>query len=101
MTSEAYTDLINQIYSLINSELEAVESKDIAEVYPKLVVMYEFFRLLRGEGFDMRPQTPESQNRYYEMEDQIKQKINNFREKLDLSDEKTKHYLDQMISSFR
>ncbi len=47
--SQTFISVCKEINKLIQGELE--NPKDIESDYPKLVVMYEFFRLLRGEAF--------------------------------------------------
>jgi hypothetical protein len=69
--------------------------EDLAMDYPKLVTMYEFFRLLRGEAFvGRRPHTPEKQNEFYRMEDDIAKRIGELKKKINFSDERVQQYLN-------
>ncbi len=63
--------------------------------------MYEFFRLLRGEAFlEVRPQTPEHQSEFYQMEDNLRKKIKELSAKLDPKNPAIKFHLDEAKKSF-
>lgn len=96
-TPEEYVDLVSKIHKLIISEMEeALNTEEIYMVYPRLVNMYEFFRLLRGEAFhNLRPPTPKRQTEFYKMEDEIMKKLDQIKGKLDFNDEKVKLYIDE------
>ena len=97
LNSQKYIELSREIYSLINAELDNVE--DLGTIYPKLVIMYEFFRLIRGEAFtNFREPSPEFQKDLYEMEDKIFQKLKELKKKLPENDSKTKFYFENLIS---
>ena len=98
MTPEEYTQLVIKIFNLIMFEMNKAEKeKDIASIYPKLVIMYEFFRLLRGEAFqDNRPPTPQTQNTFYEQENQIEKKLNVIKNRVNLNDQRVKYYIEEM-----
>ena len=53
-----YCKLAEQLYSMIDGELKKAELKeaDLAEVYSKLVVCYEFFRYIRVSIFTYNDQ---------------------------------------------
>lgn len=89
-------------YALIVTEMETVSKEHLSQAYPKFVVMYEYFRLLRGEAFlDHRgPVTPDEQRRLYEMENEIAEKINAVRKLLDPNDGSTKYHIDEMKKHF-
>ncbi len=92
-----YCKVAEYLYSLIDSELKKAESKeaDLAEVYPKLVICYEFFRYIRGEFFhSSRPQGSDCQKRMYQLEDQLSDRISKLRTQLDNKDERTAYYLN-------
>ena len=96
-TPEEYIDLVSKIHKLITSEMEEVlNTEEIYMVYPKVVNMYEFFRLLRGEAFyKLRPPTPKKQREFYKMEDEIKKKLDQIKIRLDFNDEKVRFYIDE------
>lgn len=68
--------------------------ENLAIAYPKLVTMYEFFRMLRGEAFlDIRPSTPDHQKDYYHMEYSLQEKLDKLKTKLDPNDERINAYI--------
>lgn len=92
-----YCELAEQLYTMIDSELKKAEAKesDLAEIYPKLVVCYEFFRYIRGEFFHTsRPGGLECQKRMYQLEDQLSERIRKLRKQLNINDQKTAYYLN-------
>lgn len=98
MTPEDYVDLVNKIYSLIDQEIyiSAKDSDNLAMRYPRLITMYEFFRLLRGESFtDSRPSTPEKQKEFYLMEDKLSEKIKELKNKINFDDERVRFYIEE------
>lgn len=100
-TSQAWYNLAKDLYELILAEIQKAE-EDLQAAYPKLVIMYEFFRLIRGEAFNVirPPGVAEFQQKIYQMEDEIASKLEELAQKLDFADSKTKFYLDQMKKSF-
>ncbi|SRR5258708_425664 len=98
MVAKEYVQLVTNIFNIIMFEMDRAESKaDIASTYPKLVIMYEFFRLLRGEAFQgVRPLTPQTQNTFYKQESQIARKLDIIKRKINLNDEKVKYYIEEM-----
>lgn len=96
-TNMDYCKLAEYLYTLIDNELKKVESKqtDIVEIYPKLVVCYEFFRYIRGEFFhSSRPYGLDCQKRMYQLEDQLLDRISKLRKQLDIKDQRTSYFLD-------
>jgi len=92
--------LVKNPYQLILDEMRSVATAEKIKFlhinYPKLVTMYEFFRLLRGEAFsEVRPQTPECQSEFYQMEDSLRKKIKELSAKLDPRNPATKFHLDE------
>ncbi|MEO0087875.1 MAG: hypothetical protein ABIK90_07365 [candidate division WOR-3 bacterium] len=88
---------------MIDKELREAElgKVDLIEVYPKLVVCYEFFRYLRGEFFyNSRPAGLECQKELYKLEKQLFKRIKKLREKIDLKDERTVYYLNMSKKMF-
>lgn len=100
--SEDWYNLAVDLYQLILTEMSNVSVDSLPEVYPKLAVMYEFFRLVRGEAFhSVRPAgIGEFQERIYKMENDLLDHLAALRNKLDANDGKTKYYLDLMKKSF-
>lgn len=92
-----YCKLAERLYSMIDSELKKAELNevDLAEVYPKLVICYEFFRYIRGEYFySSRPSGLECQKRMYQLEDQLSERIRKLRKQLETKDQRTAYYLN-------
>lgn len=90
------------IFNLIMIELDTVSKESLPQVYPKLVIMYEFFRLIRGEAFSgSRPSgLGELQTQLYDMEDTLRERISALEKELDPNDERTIYSLDLMKKSF-
>ena len=74
-SSDEYKKLVLDIYNLIIAEYD----RDVTlteERYQKLVTMYEFVRLLRGEAFvELHEPVGDFQNNLYRMEDEIETKL--------------------------
>lgn len=105
MTSEKYLDLVDKIHTLVITEIQkyTYTAKDPFEAYPKLVIMYEFFRLLRGEAFlDSRPHALNSndQKKFYEMEDEIRKSLDEVKNKVDFQDERVQEYIRQILTPY-
>lgn len=91
-----YREICYEINNLINAELESIEN--VETTYPKLVIMYEFFRLIRGEAFlDLREPDPAFQNELYGMEDQIFEKLKKIKDSIQ-NKEYAKACYDNLIS---
>jgi hypothetical protein len=102
-TPEEWHELAKSIYDLINSEIESVQPEHLNQAYPKIIVMYEFFRLLRGEAFlDARTHggVDDIQPDLYAMEDALAKRLAEMRGKIDSHDGSTVYHLDQMKKSF-
>jgi predicted nucleotidyltransferase component of viral defense system len=95
-------DLAKDLCELILAEIDNVSSDALSEVYPKLVVMYEFFRLVRGEAFHSAHPAGigEFQKEIYKMEDNLAERLKQLERKLDAKDSKTSYHLDLMKKSF-
>lgn len=92
-----FKETINTIYSLIDKELSNVT--DIEARYPKLVVMYEFFRLLRGEAFsDYREPMVDFQNEMYKMEDDIFERLKSLKAELPQNSSKAQYMYENIVS---
>ena len=94
--------LAKDLYELILTEINNVSSEVLPEVYPRLVVMYEFFRLVRGETFySARPAgIGQFQKEICKMEDNLTGRLKQLEKKLDAKDSRTLHHLDLMKKSF-
>jgi hypothetical protein len=101
MTPEEYIKLVTDIHNLILKDIDNSRKEDLEMLYPRLITMYEFFRLLRGEAFsESRPPTPEKQNSFYKMEDEIAKKIDEIKTKIDFNNDKTKFYIAEAQKAF-
>lgn len=102
-TPEEWLTLAENIYQLICTDIEISSAEpDLKTFLPKLIVMHEFFRLIRGEAFqNSRPNNlGELQGKLYQMEDSINEKLKGIKMALDPSDEATLYYLENMRKSF-
>lgn len=105
ISSSDYIKLCNNIFTLIRSQIaffnESPKSSDLAPIYNNIVIMYEFFRLLRGESFiEVRPIISSYQNELYNMEKTIYQDLKDVRNKLDVQDPQVKYYIDKAKQIF-
>lgn len=105
LNAEEYYQLVKKVYQLIIDELENSQMPEkeqfLHSTYPKLVIMYEFFRLLRGEAFvDVRPHTPEKQQEFYQMEGTLQNKIKEAASQIDFQKPEAKYQLDEAKKSF-
>ncbi|MDP3764834.1 MAG: hypothetical protein Q8Q95_04445 [bacterium] len=99
---QEWYNLIKDLHGLIIEEINTVFPDTLPELYPKLVAMYEFFRLVRGEAFNYsRPADMGNfQKEIYKMEDELKKHLKQLENKLDVDDEKTSYNLDLMKKMF-
>ena len=97
-----YINLVKSIYELISLEIVKGEnSDDPIPLLPQIGIMYEFFRLLRGEAFhNIRPETPGFQKDMYQMEVDISRRLNSLRAKVDISSVRYRSYLDETLKPF-
>lgn len=102
MNPKEYVIFATELHKLIISEMNKIYSdEDLPQMYPKFVTMYEFFRLVRGESFmNSRPPIGDSQKDLYRMEDEIAQKLDEIKLKINPDDGKTKYYIDQAKKDF-
>lgn len=104
MTEDEYIQLSKDVCDLVMREIDLLSKNnpnDLAMVYPKFIIMYEFFRMIRGEVFfNIRPPTPGFQKQLYAMEDEIKKRLETVRKKLDPKDQRVQFYLQEMAKSF-
>lgn len=90
--------LAKDLYELILGDINNVSTDALPETYPKLVIMYEFFRLVRGEAFDtVRPLgVGKFQKEIYRMEDDLAERLKQLEKKLSAEDGQTSYHLDLM-----
>lgn len=102
MTAEEYIDLVKKTHELISQEIDNAENSEfLDQKYPKLITMYEFFRLLRGEAFtDIRPSAAEEQKNFYKMEHEILERLENIKKKLNFDDEHVKFYIQEAQKAY-
>lgn len=101
-TKETWFSMAKNLYDLIISEADNITDSDLPAIYPKIVIMYEFFRLIRGEAFySARPYgIGEYQDEIYKMEHSILEKLKKLNNKLDSTNNNTTYQLDLMKKSF-
>ncbi len=100
-SSEEYFDLASKLHALIMADLENTKPEDLPSHYPKLVVMYEFFRLIRGEAFlDLRPSDAEKQPQLYAMEDEMSKRLAQIRKMLNPENESLRFHIKEMQGFF-
>jgi hypothetical protein len=104
-TPSEWYDIAEKLYKIIDGEMERIDSlgaEELPMAYPKMVVMYEFFRLIRGEAFlDVRqPGMGDKQKDLYRMEDELLRKLNSLKQKLDPKDKRTSFYLKEFKKRF-
>lgn len=103
MNQEQFITMANGVFELSMAEAQKAlnENQDLVAVYPKIVIMYEFFRLLRGEAFtDFRPPTPVFQQSLTEKEVELNNVLEKLKAKIDFNDERTKSYIDQVLRPY-
>lgn len=103
MTPEEYSSLLEQIHDLIMAEIESTRENSFAkEMFPKLVLMYQFFGFLRGEAFDkVRPITPGMQDQFYKWENEISGAITILRDEMGFPEAETEAFFEGMKSYFK
>ncbi len=89
-------------YNAIIQEFNTLHPEHLSQIIPKLIVMYEFFRFLRGEAFlDRRGIVSiDEQKRLYEMQDEIGDKLQSLKAKLDPNDPAVLFHLSEMKKQF-
>lgn len=98
-----YCELAKGIHNLISKEIDFLENNpDLAkDSYPEILLSYEFFRYLRGEFFHhSKPDGLDCQKDLYDMENNIKEKINHLKNKLDIDNEDVQYSLEQAKKIF-
>lgn len=95
-------DLAKDLYELIVADISNTSADSLSETYPKLIVMHEFFRLVRGEAFySARPVgIGEFQKEIYKMENNLAERLKMLEKKLGAEDGETLHHLNVMKKSF-
>jgi len=94
-----YKILCSEIYNLILKEYSTPE--DLETQFPSFIVMFEFFRLLRGEAFTRyREPTPEYQEELYRMEDSLRSVLDKLKSQVDLNTEKSLSHFNRIFNDF-
>ncbi len=101
-TPQKWYDLAKKLHELILVDIENTSPEILPEVYPKLVIMCQFFRLVRGEAFHFsRPDGISIfQEKIYKMEDDLTKRLSKLEKQLDVNDSKTAYHLELMKKSF-
>jgi hypothetical protein len=102
-SADEWYALGKSLYDLIDHEInEASQSDFLPQFYPKLVICYEFFRLIRDEGFQtMRGHgLGDKQKELYKFEHDLRQKLETLAQKIDFSDPMALFYLNEMKKYF-
>ncbi|MBI4100497.1 hypothetical protein HY439_02040 [Candidatus Microgenomates bacterium] len=101
---QKYYELVNAIFKLIKREMDRARQTVpdlLGASYPKFVIMYQFFRMLRGESFwDIRPHTPQYQKEFYAMENELRMKLEEIRSQLNPEDELINQYIQDAQKQF-
>lgn len=106
MSGEEYKKLVSDTFNLINKEIDFWTSPEkqqfLVGSYFKFVLMYQFFRMLRGEAFvDVRPrEASDYQKEYYAMENELRLRLETIKAKLDPSDPYTQIKIKDMQRNF-
>lgn len=98
-----YCEIAENLYKLISKEIDYTKANpdSLPEVYPKIILSYEFFRYIRGEFFHhSRPEGIGCQDKLYEMENKLRSKVNDLKKIVNLSDDRTKYYIDETKKAF-
>jgi len=103
--ADDYKALLQQVFSLIDQEISYYDKKNVEEdlihMFPKFIIMYRFFRMLRGEAFyEVRPSTPQYQNDYYVYENSLLQALKRLAKKLDKNDPRVQTALEETKKIF-
>lgn len=102
-TLQEWFDLGKEIYDLLIGEaLDPSYDSDQFQLYERLVYGYEFFRMLRGEGFwSIRPVgMGELQKELYKMENDLYEKLSLVKSKINFQDPLVQHNLSIAKKSF-
>ena len=103
---EEWHKLATNIYDLIMIEINASSPEIIDQTYPNLIIMYEFFRLLRGHAFSTsRPSgLGDLQNDLYQKEYSIHTALRSIEKEINTPHNKyrgmTIYHLNRMKKSF-
>lgn len=101
--SQSWYDLAKDLYELILADINDTPVEYFPEAYPNFVVMYEFFRLVRGHAFNSsRPGgLGELQKEVYRMENHLIERLKPIEKYLlDIKNDRISTSLDIMKKSF-
>lgn len=92
------------LYEIILNEIENSIVDQTPENYPKAVIAYEFFRMLRSEWFNSSRPPEISQDTLqkdiYQMENKLYEKLEMLRKIVNSEDERINFYIEDMKKSF-
>lgn len=95
---DEWQELVALNYKVIKNEIEQAKTvDDLAQIYPRLLFAYEYFRMIRGESFHkQRPHySGARQKDIYKMEDELLRQLKILSKKIDPNDERVKYYLEE------
>lgn len=81
-----YRKFVEDSFDLIYSEMLKYEtSGELPGMYPKLIIMYRYFRLLRGEAFfnTIQMRAVGDQRKFYYLEDTLAAKLRELKSTID------------------
>lgn len=104
-TPSEWHNIAEKLYTIISEEMEQISSlkiDDLQMVYPKMVIMYEFFQLVRGESFlnTRKPGIGKEQKDLYRMENNLLHKLDSLKQKLDPKNKRTSFYIEEFKKRF-
>ena len=102
---EQWQNLARDNYRLIRYEFDKAfeDLKEAEVIYPKLVIAYEFFRLIRGELFDdLRPLGLEGhQKEIYRMENILAEQLKVLKSMINIKNQRTKAHIKEITHWFK
>jgi hypothetical protein len=91
-SAEEWFDAATMLHDAILQSMENVSDDDLPSALPKNIVMFEFFRLWRGEAFqNVRPALAEKQKEVYAMEDSLGNALMALKGRVKVADEVQAH----------
>lgn len=109
-TAEGYTEFVRTFALLLDKQLTLMEgymksangAHDLVQQMPALISLVNTIGYLRGQDgmfLDIRPNTPENQKEFYELEDMFEKRLNSIIDFLLQSDEK-RYYQERLEMYF-
>jgi len=104
ITEPEWYERVKFLHEIISNEIQNSIDDTEQENYPKAVIAYEFFRLLRGEWFNSsRPPgiiAEGLQKEIFQMENDLREKLESFKSMINQKDERISFYIEEMKKSF-